>query len=127
MKEGDGDRVRESVQDYFVDHVTPGANRVPAHTQENYPETFPNRGPVRRSHLPARSDESPVCGSGSVGVYAPTSGIVHKNKSTKQDIEQKRKSDIRHSWILSHLHSENCCLIQLGTKDWNTLLVLFFN
>lgn len=67
MKEGDGDRVRKSVQDNFVDHVTPRANRVPAHTQDSYPDTFPNRGPVRRSHLPARSDESPVCWSGCVG------------------------------------------------------------
>lgn len=69
MKEGHGDRVRKSIQDNFVDHVTPRANCVPAHTQANYSETFPNRGPVRRSHLPARSDESPVCRSSSVGVY----------------------------------------------------------
>lgn len=67
MKERDGDRVREAVENNLVDHITPRANCVPAHTQENYSDAFPNRGTVRRSHLPARSDESPVCGSGSVG------------------------------------------------------------
>lgn len=68
MEQRDRDRVREPVQDDLVDDVPPRADRVPAHTQQNDPDPFPNRGPVRRSHLPARSDESPaVCVSGCTG------------------------------------------------------------
>lgn len=80
MKQRDCDRVRESIEDDFVDYVAPRANRVPAHTQQNYPDPFPDRGPVRRSHLPARSDESPhrrVClaasGEGSTASRQATS------------------------------------------------------
>lgn len=61
MKQRDCDGVRESIEDDFVDDVAPRANCIPAHTQQNYPEPFPDRGPVRRSHLPVRSDELPVC------------------------------------------------------------------
>lgn len=61
MEQRDCDRVRESIEDDFVDDVSPRTNRVPAHTQQNYPDPFPNRGPVRRSHLPVRTDELPAC------------------------------------------------------------------
>lgn len=51
MKQRDRDRVRESIEDNFVHDIPSRTNRVPAHTQENYPDPFFDRGPVRRSHL----------------------------------------------------------------------------
>lgn len=60
MKQRDGDRVRKSIENDFVNDVPPRADRVPAHTQRNYPDPFPDRGPLHCSHLPARSDESPA-------------------------------------------------------------------
>lgn len=62
VEQRDRDGIRESVEDYLVNNVAPGAHRVPKHTQDNYPNPFPDRGPRHRSHLSARSDESPpVC------------------------------------------------------------------
>lgn len=59
VEQGDSDRVRESIEDDLVDDVAPRADRVPAHTQKDDPEPFPDLGPASCSHLPARSDESP--------------------------------------------------------------------
>lgn len=54
MKQRHCDRVRESIEDYFVHDVPSRANCVPAHAQENNPDPFFDRGPVRRSHLSVR-------------------------------------------------------------------------
>lgn len=59
VKERDGDRVRESIEDDLVNDVSPRTDSVPAHAQRNYPDPFPDRDPLHRSHLPARSDEAP--------------------------------------------------------------------
>lgn len=68
MEQRDCDRVRESIEDDFVDDVAPRADRVPATAEKKYPDPFSDRGPVRRSHLTARNDESPaVCLSGCAG------------------------------------------------------------
>lgn len=54
VEKRNGDRIRESVQDDFIDNVAAGADRVPACTQQRDPHRLLHRRTLHRRHLPAR-------------------------------------------------------------------------
>jgi len=68
VEKRDRDRIREAVEDDFIDHVSARADGVPAQTQHRDPHSLPHgRALLHRGHLSAKPRRDVVYSGGIAG------------------------------------------------------------